>query len=119
MMSKACCIIKEFLEEVKAGEIAYRDVGLCLNFQCFCIEHDLLSSEIKVTREIFKNMLCNFPKYTGDDTYPLVPLDEYHALLHTSVDFYDPATSYGAIRREFIDWALKELSEKEASYMKN
>jgi hypothetical protein len=118
-MSKACCIIKEFLEEVKAGKIAERDVGLCWNFQCFCKKHDLLFSEINVTREVFKNMLRNFPKYTGDDTYPLVPSDEYDEHLYTEADFYDPATPYGAIRLEFVDWALKELAQNEASYMKS
>ena len=119
MMADRCSIIKEFLEEIKAGNIFERGVGLCWNFQCFCRAHDLSDPDIKCTREIFKNMLCNFPGYTGHYFYPLVPPDEYSEHLHTEADFYDPSTSYGAIRLEFITWALKELAQNRVSYMKS
>lgn len=110
MTTNHSSIIKKFLEEVKAGNITERAAGLCGNFQRFCIMHDLSDTDIKCTREIFKNMLYNFPGCTGDYVYPLVPLAAYHEHLRTEADFYDPTTSYGAIRLEFVDWALKEIA---------
>ena len=64
-------------------------------------------------------MLCTFPKYTGNSVYPLVPSKEYEAHLNAEVDFYEPSTPYGALRHEFVEWALNELAQKEASYMKS
>ena len=119
MTTDYCNILKEFFEEIKAGTIIEKGVGLCWNLECFCIAHDLSYPEIVCTRKIFKNMLCNFPKYTGHPIYPLVPMDEYDTHSREQVDFYDPTTSYGAIRLEFVDWALKELAQSEASYMKS
>ena len=119
MTSDCCDILKEFFEEIKAGNISERDLGLCSNLKSFCVSHDLFYYEIDEAEKIFRKMLCNFPKYTGSPPYPLVPRDEYDVHLHTAVNFYDPATSYGAIRLEFVDWALKEIAQNQASYMKS
>ena len=111
MTSSYASILKEFFEKVKAGNISERGMGLCWHFNRFCISRKLSYHERVCAEEIFSRMLCNFPKYTGDPMYPLVLSDEYHGHLHTVFDFYDPATPYGAIRLEFVDWALKEIAQ--------
>ncbi len=119
MTSDPCNILKEFLEEVKAGNLFSRNLGLCANFKSFCVSHDLCSYEVKAAESAFIRLLHNFPKYTGSPVYPLVPRDKYDVHLHTAVDFYDPATSYGAIRLEFVEWALEEIAQNRVSYMKS
>jgi len=112
-------IIEEFLERVKAGNIPARDKGLCLNFVEFCTARHLLYDDICCAEKLLRSLMYTFPKYTGDPVYPLVFMDEYFAHLRASVDFYNPATSCGAIRLEFVDWALKELAQNRVSYMKS
>ena len=119
MMSESCSIIKEFLEEVKAGNMAASGIGLCSNFNYFCRLRDLSDYKINCTKEILRSMFRNFPKYTGDPTYPLVPLEEYEEQLAAHVDFFDITQPQGKIRHEFIDWALKEIAENRVSYMKS
>jgi hypothetical protein len=119
MTSDSCSIIKEFLEEIKAGNIHWRRRGLCSNLGDFCISRRLFYHEIYEAKEILRSMMCNFPKYTGDPVYPLVPQHEYDAHQIARVDFYDPATSYGAIRLEFVEWALEEIAQNRVSYMKS
>ena len=119
MTSEYRSIIKEFLEEIKAGNIRERDFGLCSNFYFFSISRCLPYYQREGAKAILESILRDFPKYTGDPTYPLVPLDEYESHFRTGVDFYDPATSYGAIRLEFVEWALKEIAQNQVSYMKS
>lgn len=119
MRPEFCSIIKEFLEEVKAGNIPTRRCGFCSNFGDFCVSRRLFYYEIYGAKEILRSMMCKFPKYTGDPTYPLEPLDEYEAHLSAGIDFFDPATSYGAIRLEFVEWALEEIAQNRVSYMKS
>lgn len=113
-----CGIINTFLEKIKAGRVPARDVGICMNFVNFCASRRLPYHEIYYAKETLKSMMRNFPKYTGDPVYPLVPQDEYDTHQRARVDFYDPTTPYGALRHEFVEWSLNELAQKEASYMK-
>jgi len=110
MTSNPCNILKEFFEEVKAGNVSTRRTGLCSNLSDFCISRRLSYHEISGAGKLLRSLMYTFPKYTGDPVYPLVLVGEYSVHLLDSVDFYDPATSYGAIRLEFVDWALKELA---------
>ena len=119
MTTDYCSIVKKFLEEIKAGNIPARRRGLCSNFCDFCVSCRLFYYEIYEAKETLRSIMYNFPKYTGDPVYPLVPQHEYDAHQIARVDFYDPSTSYGAIRLEFVDWALKELAQNRASYMKS
>ena len=119
MTPDSCSILKEFLEAVKAENILQRHVGLCSNFNYFCIVRAFPCRETAYAREIFRNMMCDFPKYTGDPTYPLVLQDGYDKDLEAMVDFYSPYASSGAIRLEFVDWALKEIAQNRVSYMKS
>jgi len=113
MTSESCNIIKEFLEEIKAGNISARRRGLCSNFNAFCVSRRLFYCEIYEIKEILKSMMRNFPKYTGDPVYPFVPQHEYDVHQRAGFDFYDPATSYGAIRLEFVNWALEEIAQND------
>jgi len=74
MMSKACCIIKAFLEEVKAGNIFASGFGLCSNLNYYCAEYSLADYEIDDIKQIFRKLLRNFPKYTGNGNHPFVNL---------------------------------------------
>ena len=119
MTTNYCSILKEFLEEAKSGNIFSSDLGLCSNFKFFCASHDLFYHELDGAKKIFRKLLCNFPKYTGSPLYPLVPRDKYDAHLRAGIDFFDITQPQGEIRHEFIDWALKEIAQKQVSYMKS
>lgn len=119
MTTNYCSILKEFLEEVKAGNMRERNVGLCSNLNDFCLARCPSYHEIDGVKKIFRKMLCDFPKYTGSPLYPLVPRDKYDAHLRAGIDFFDITQPQGEIRHEFIDWALEEIAQNRVSYMKS
>lgn len=112
-------IIKEFLSAIQQGHISYRKMGLCFNYRCFCLHYRLDSEVFLSGSKRLKELMKQFPKYTGNPSFPLVDADDFAHHRESRVDFYERGTPWGDIRAEFVEWALNELAQNEVSYMKS
>lgn len=104
-------IIKEFLSAIQQGYIFSREVGLCSNYTCFCLDHGLDQEAAYLESDRLRKLMMQFPKYTGFPFFPLIKPDDYREHVYRQTDFYERGTPWGDIRAEFVEWALNKLAQ--------